>query len=76
MTPFVPIIQEGEEPFAMFKDLKGKFSWMLDTLRYDSETNLIKGSKKAVVEPALKKHGELTMRKAEELQTRHIGEYL
>jgi hypothetical protein len=52
MTPSVPIIQEGEEPFSMFKDLKGKFSWVLDPLVYDSETNLITGFERAVLEPA------------------------
>jgi len=25
----VPLIREGEEPFAMFRDLIGKFDWML-----------------------------------------------
>jgi hypothetical protein len=76
MTPFVPIIQEGEKPFSMFKDLKGKFDWILDTLEYDTAANLIRGLEKAVVAPALKKHDELMVRKAQELQTRHISEYL
>ena len=30
MVPFVPIIQQGEEPFAMLNDLLGKFDWVLD----------------------------------------------
>jgi hypothetical protein len=76
MTPFVPIIEEGEVPFSMFKDLQGKFDWILDTLIYDSEANLIRGFEKAILDPALKKHDELMIRKAQNLQTRHIGQYL
>jgi len=34
MIPFVPIIQEEEEPFAMFQDLQQKYGdWVLDVLR-------------------------------------------
>lgn len=76
MIPFVPIIQDGEEPFSMFKDLRGKFSWVLDPLTYDSISNLIKGLERAVVIPALKRRDELMRRKAEELPARHIGDYL
>jgi hypothetical protein len=76
MIPFVPIIQEGEKPFSMFRDLQGKFDWILDTLAYHSEIDLIKGLEKAVLAPALKKHDELVMRKAEELRIRHVNDYL
>jgi len=42
MIPFVPIIQEGEQPFSMFKDLVNKHhEWILDTLVYDSIDNLV-----------------------------------
>src|SRR5262249_36723063 len=35
MIPFVPILEKGEEPFAMFKDLWVKHStWVLDPIRY------------------------------------------
>ena len=27
--PFVPIIQEGEQPFAMMVDLQKKYNWVL-----------------------------------------------
>jgi hypothetical protein len=76
MVPFVPIIQEGEQPFAMFKDLRGKFDWVLDPLAYDSASHLISGLEKAVIQPALKKHNELLAKKAEELRIRHIRDYL
>jgi hypothetical protein len=33
MIPFVPIIADGEKPFAMFRDLKQKYGeWVLDLL--------------------------------------------
>jgi hypothetical protein len=76
MIPFVPIIQHGEKPFAMFRDLQSKYSWVLDTLEYDTSANLIKGLERAVVEPALVKHKELMEKKVAEMPTRHIGEYL
>ena len=28
MVPFAPILQEGEEPFAMFVDLQNKYDWV------------------------------------------------
>ncbi len=75
MIPFVPIIQEGEEPFSMFKDLANKHEWILDTLKYDSIDNLVKKLENAVIKPALKKHDELMVKKAQELRTRHINDY-
>jgi hypothetical protein len=29
MVPFVPILQQGEQPFAMFVDLQNKYDWVL-----------------------------------------------
>jgi len=49
MIPFVPIIQEGERPFVMFKDLQGQFDWVLDTLEYDSESTLVQVLDEAVI---------------------------
>jgi len=76
MVPFVPIIQEEEEPFAMFKDLRGKFDWVLDLLTYDSTRHLISGLEEAVIKPALKKHDELLAKKVGEIRIRHIKDYL
>jgi hypothetical protein len=76
MIPFVPLIQEGEQPFSMFQDLKGKYDWVLDTLVYDTPSNLIKGLELAVIQPALEKRAELLAKKVEQLRMRHIGEYL
>jgi uncharacterized protein YjbI with pentapeptide repeats len=42
MIPFVPIIEKGEEPFAMFKDLWVKHrAWVLDPIRYPSVDRLV-----------------------------------
>ena len=76
MIPFVPIIHEGEPPFAMFKDLQNKFDWVLDTLEYDSESTLVQVLDKAVIRPALEKHEELMVRKLEERQTKKAKNYL
>jgi len=37
MIPFVPILEKGEEPFAMLRDLWIKYrEWVLDPIRYPS----------------------------------------
>ena len=69
MVPFVPIIQEDEEPFSMFKDLHAKFDWVLKPLEYDSAEKLLEKFEKGIVNRALEKHKELMLRKAAELQT-------
>jgi len=76
MIPFVPIIQEGEHPFAMFRDLQGKFDWVLDTLEYDSESTLVQVLDKAVIRPALDKHDELMVRKLAERQRKKAKDYI
>jgi uncharacterized protein YjbI with pentapeptide repeats len=76
MIPFVPIIQRGEEPFAMFKDLLGKHDWVLDVLEYDQLERLLAAFKEAVVVPALNKRDELRSRKADVRPKRSIDDYL
>jgi hypothetical protein len=74
MIPFVPIIQKGEDPFAMFENLQTKHDWVLDLLIYDSVSNLIEWFEKEVVEPALEKHTQLVAKKAGGLRKRHLGD--
>src|SRR6266851_2533450 len=77
MIPFVPIIQEGEQPFSMFRDLKSKYNdWVLDLLVYDTSSHLIEGLERAVISPALEKRDELIAKKVEKLRMRYIGDYL
>jgi hypothetical protein len=76
MIPFVPIIDETEEPFSMFRDLKQKYGdWVLDVLEYDSVESLIDVLDEAVIKPALEKAYELIDRKAESLKKRHVKDY-
>ena len=64
--PFVPIIQEGEHPFAMMVDLQKKYNWVLNTVTYDSMDILIKILKPLIIDPAMKKRQELRIIKAQE----------
>lgn len=76
MVPFVPIIQEGESPFSMFRDLKQKHDeWVCDVLEYDSADNLIRALQSAVIDPALAMADHLRLKKAVELRTRHVRDY-
>jgi uncharacterized protein YjbI with pentapeptide repeats len=74
--PFVPIIQEGEQPFAMMVDLQKKYNWVLDTLSYKSINDLIKALKPAIIDPAIQKHNELRLIKAREPKIRSAKDFL
>lgn len=75
MIPFVPIIQENEEPFSMFNDLKNKYSWMLDVLRYDSPGNLMNVIEEAIITPALLCAKQLAFKKTQTSSFRHTKDY-
>ncbi len=70
--PFVPIIQKGEQPFAMFADLYGKYNWVLAPLAYPNKEKLVEKLGNAVIEPALKKRHELMIKKLEEMPIRSL----
>lgn len=76
MVPFVPIIQDGEEPFAMFADLQNKYDWVLDVLEFENHQQLTAVAEKAIIQPALEKELELIPRKAEETRKRHAKDFL
>ncbi len=63
--PFVPIIQDGESPFAMMIDLQKKYNWVLNTVSYDSKETLIKVLKPLIIDPAMNKRNELRLVKAQ-----------
>jgi hypothetical protein len=76
MIPFVPIIQEGEAPFAMFIDLWHKYSdWVIDPISYRSVADLIDTFDKAVVEQALRRRDVLEVKKARELVIRRAEDF-
>jgi hypothetical protein len=65
-VPFVPIIQEGEMPFAMMANLQTKYPWVLDTISYDSIEMLMAVLKEGIIDAAIAKHNELRIIKAKE----------
>lgn len=74
--PFVPIIQEGEEPFSMFSDLASKYDWCLSPVKYSNIDNLLRGFKVAIIDRAWKKHHDLLKKKARKTEALTIDEYL
>jgi hypothetical protein len=74
--PFVTIIEKGQEPFSMFKDLT-IYDWVLKpVISYSSIKELIDGFELAIVKRAIEKHVELTSRKTEELKTTSIDDLI
>ncbi len=74
-VPFIPIIEAGEEPFAMFADLM-KHDWVSSPLAYSSVDELAAGFKPAILDEALRVRERLLERKRRTLRTRNIGDYL
>jgi hypothetical protein len=74
--PFVPIIQDGELPFAMMVDLKKKYSWVLNTVSYDSKETLLTVLKPLIIDPAMQKRQELRLIKAQEPEVVSGKEYV
>ncbi len=74
--PFVPIIQEGEQPFAMMRDLQKKYNWVMDTLSYNSIEALIEALESAIIDPAIEMHNELRLIKAQESKNRSANDFL
>ena len=75
-VPFVPIIQEGEQPFAMMVDLQKKYNWVLDTLTYGSTEMLIEALKPAIIDPAIQKHNELRLIKAQTPRIKSVRDFI
>jgi len=74
--PFVPIIQEGESPFAMMVDLQKKFPWVLPTRSYDSIETLMQALKPGIIDPAVEMRNKLRLVKAQEHPTESLKDYL
>jgi hypothetical protein len=73
MVPFVPILQEGEKPFAMFEDLQNKYDWVLQpVIGYASIDRLIEVLEDKIVRPAEAKFNELLMRKTKQLRVENV----
>ncbi len=76
MIPLVPIIHQGEAPFAMFVDLQNKYRWVLDVLVYDTKEKLLAVLEKAIIKRALSKHNELIGIRAQEMRTMSVEDFL
>jgi hypothetical protein len=74
--PFVPILEEGECPYAMFRDLM-KFDWVLKPLlTYRTEEVLLANFKNVILDRVWKKHVELQRKKHEELEMTSIDQLI
>ncbi len=77
MVPFVPIIEQGEKPFAMFRDLWIKHrSWVLEPISYVSIDELAQGLDGGIIKPALARFDELLKRKADQLPVRRMSDLI
>jgi hypothetical protein len=73
MVPFVPILEIGEEPFAMLRDLWIKHrDWVLDPIRYPSLDRLVEVLDAEIISPAKARFAVLLARKAEELRIKDV----
>jgi hypothetical protein len=77
MVPFVPIIEQDEQPFAMFKDLWVKYDkWVFAPISYSSVEELVQGLDKGIIEPALVRFDDLVKKKAEDLPVRRMADFI
>jgi hypothetical protein len=73
MIPFVPIIEEGEKPFAMFTDLWIKYrDWVFEPIYYSSLDRLVDALDTEIIKPAEVRFVDLIARRAEEMKGKHI----
>jgi hypothetical protein len=73
MIPFVPILERGEEPFSMFRDLWIKHrQWVLDPISYPSVDRLIEVLDTEIIQPAQVRFADLLALKAAEIRIREI----
>jgi hypothetical protein len=73
MVPFVPILEKGQPPFAMFQNLWMKHrEWVLEPIHHTSVPGLVRGLDAAIVRRALLRSAELMARKAEKYRITDI----
>jgi uncharacterized protein YjbI with pentapeptide repeats len=72
--PFVPIIEAGQNPFAMFRDLT-IYPWSLDVIQYDSEDNLMKHFQKGIIDRAMETEKKLFEQKGSTNPLRNISDF-
>ena len=73
MVPFLPIIEEGQEPFAMLTDLWIKHrDWVFEPLQYPSVDALVGALDEKIIGPAETWFDELVSRRAETMKGRRV----
>jgi uncharacterized protein YjbI with pentapeptide repeats len=72
MVPFVPILEEGQEPFSMFEDLQKKYDWVLPVMVYPTVDHLIDVLDDKVIVAAQAKFNELLARRTKRLRVERI----
>jgi uncharacterized protein YjbI with pentapeptide repeats len=74
--PFVPILEEGEDPYSMYNDLT-KYDWLLKpVLKYRTQEELVAHFRDMILERAWSKHLELLRKKNEKLEMVSIDQML
>ena len=73
MVPFQPIIEAGEEPFAMLQDLWINYrDWVFEPLYYSSLDALVGALDDKIIRPAEVRFAELLARKAEKFKAEYV----
>jgi len=73
MVPFAPILQKGEEPFAMFVDLQNKYDWVLKpVIGYPSVDRLMEVLEDKIIRAAESKFNQLLARRREQLTVESV----
>ena len=72
MVPFRPIIEEGEEPFAMLEESASSSDWVFQPIYYSSLDALIGALDEKIIAPAKDKFAELLERKAKRMKGEHV----
>ena len=72
MVPFVPILEEGQAPFAMFVDLQNKYDWVLTVIGYSSVDSLVEMLEDKIVRPAETKFNQLLARRTQQLRVENV----
>jgi hypothetical protein len=73
MVPFLPIIEEGQEPFAMLTDLWIKHrDWVFEPIHHSSLDAMVAVLDEEIIGPAEVRCDELLIRKAEKMRGKHV----
>jgi uncharacterized protein YjbI with pentapeptide repeats len=73
VVPFVAILEQGQDPFAMFVDIQNKYDWVVEPIiEYSSVDRLIEAFEDKIVRPAEAKFNELLARRTKQLRIENI----